>query len=75
MPNQQQLPLGQSKHHNCNDSISAIGTENGKDSGQAMAHKIEGVLEDPEVRQELFKLWKEATTYKDRIIRFLSLIR
>ena len=40
-----------------------------------LAHTIEGVLEDPEVRQELFNLWKEANTYEDRIIRFLSLIR
>ena len=40
-----------------------------------LAHKIEGVLEDPDVRQELYNLWKEITTYHDRIIRFLSLIR
>ena len=40
-----------------------------------LAHKIEGVLEDPEVRQALYDLRKKTTTDLSSIIRLLSLIR
>ena len=42
-----------------------------------LAHKIEGsgVLEDPEVRQQLYNLTKETLTYDTRITLLLSLIR
>ena len=42
-----------------------------------VAHKVEqsGVLENPDVRKELYKMSKEAAAHKSHIIRLLSLIR
>ena len=40
-----------------------------------LAHKIEGVLEDPEVRQEIFKMREKAVEHKSHVLRLLSLIR
>ena len=42
-----------------------------------LACKIEGsgALEDPEVRQELFNMRKNADAHKSHVLRLLSLIR
>ena len=40
-----------------------------------LANKIEGVLEDPEVRQELYNLRKKTTTHLSHVLRLLSLIK
>ena len=40
-----------------------------------LAHKTEGVLEDPEVLQALYELRKKTTTDLSLILRLLSLIR
>ena len=42
-----------------------------------LAHKIEGsgVLENPDVREELFKMRKNAAMHKSHVLRLLSLVR
>ena len=42
-----------------------------------LACKIEGsgVLEDPEVRQELFNMRENAAAHKSHVLRLLSLVR
>ena len=40
-----------------------------------LAHKIDGVLEDPDVGQELYSLRKKTATHLSDILRLLTLIR
>ena len=80
-PDKQQLPSDLPKHYTGSYSISSRGKENSRHMYQQcdafLACKIEGsgVLEDPEIRQELYNMRKNAAAHKRHVLRVMSLTR